>query len=146
MICCEATSEDRESGIFSHFKLLEQVNVRRLPLPSTGGIIYVPYLQFTAVAVWEREQGDGSEDVHEFRITFQLPSGEELIPAEGTFEFGDHRRQRLQVHAGGNLFRAAGVFRVRCDVRRAGAEEWLSQEYWFVVADEPPVDADLPAT
>jgi hypothetical protein len=137
MLCAESGSEDRRTGLISHFKVLEQVHVRRLPEVPTGQILVVQSLQFQVVTVWEKEESDASTQDFEYRFVLRLPpDGEEVVAQSGTIRF-DNRRYRLILETGGNLFQAVGLFQVECRLRPVGATDdaWIVQRYSFPVID-----------
>jgi hypothetical protein len=140
MLCAESGCEDKRSNIYSHFGVIEQIRVRKLPEPLPGTVILVPTLQFQAVAVWERAETDGPDQEFEYRFVFHLPPGEEeVVAGSGTFKFAT-QRYRLVLNAGGALFKDVGLFRVDCKIRPVGAADdaWVSQGYSFLVTQASP--------
>jgi len=137
IVCCEAGSEDRRTGLLSHFQLYEKITLRRLPLPQ--GRPVVMSLPMRVVAVWMKFPDDPQEQEYDFEMAFYLPDGREVIPHRGTFAFEPAAWQyRIAVHA--NTFPpglTTGTFRIECRIRRAGTtEDWVRQDYPILVEEE----------
>ena len=140
MLCSESGAEDTTTRRFSHFNVLEQVNISRLPETLKEKVLVVPSLAFQAVAVWEKEDSDDPDQEFEYRFVIRLPgSDEEIVANSGTFKF-QARRQRLVLSAGGAMFQAVGLFRIECLLRPMGGEDnaWMKQKYSFPVVESPP--------
>src|SRR5208283_6230207 len=121
ILCSESGAEDKETRRFSHFHVIEQMNVARLS-EASGQVWLVPSLEFQAVALWAREDSDGPEQEFEFRWLVRLPKGEEMVVHTGKFRF-QSRLQRIVLTGGGNLFQTPGEFSVQCHIRPVGATE-----------------------
>jgi hypothetical protein len=146
MLCCESGALDKESGVISHFKVMDalQLSPRVIPKPAdTGAVVYHELLRFQVVAVWEQTERDPSDTEFEAQVAFTRPEKEtEDIVFERTFKFGEKRRHRFIVTSvyGPHPEPKSGIFKTECRVRKVGSKTWHRQTYDFeqTVIQPPP--------
>jgi hypothetical protein len=141
ILCAESGAEDKRTGLFSHFKVIEQVEVRALPNASEGKTVIVPRMQFQAVAVWAKEERDDPKQEYEYRFLFYLPPNEEeVVVKSGTFRFDSLLFYRFIITSLGDVFQGAGTFRAECRIRPTQSKDdtWMSQSYSFAVVERDP--------
>ena len=73
IICSESGSEDKTTSLVSHFKVLEQIEIREPPKPPEGGTIVIGPLNFQMVAVWTAAEGDDPDQKYECVTSLFLP-------------------------------------------------------------------------
>lgn len=133
ILCSESGSEDRTTGLLSHFKVIEQMEVRELPEPPPGHPVAISSFSFQIVAVWAKSDEDAPDQEFESTTSMFLPPGyEEILVARGRFGFaGSKRRYRSIVNVTGVIITASGLLRVIDKVRPVGEDNqpWLVQTY-----------------
>jgi hypothetical protein len=147
IICSESGSEDKYTGLVSHFRVIEQINLQELPLPQEGKPLVIPAMPLQFTAVWAMAEDDRVNDEYEFRNSVVLPDGKEITVQEGTIFFEENKtRQRFLVVLSRLTVNQPGLFKVESRFRRTGQENWLSQSYEIpVVRNSPPVQGDVGA-
>lgn len=144
ILCAESGSEDKTSGLVSHFNVLEQIELQSVPKfePGSGMIPVVLAKAFVVVATWMREDTDLPTDEFECETVFHQPDGNQVIVATKRFDF-EKPRFRLTVRASGMIFQQPGAFIAESRVRKLGREPgpWVSQSYplqLILLETEPP--------
>jgi hypothetical protein len=128
MLCSESGSEDRTTGVLSHFKVIDQIELREFPRRE-GEPAIIPALPFQVVAVWSVAEGDDPDQEYEFKTLFYLPNSDEIINVHsGAFKF-EKPRFRITANVLGMAFQGEGVFRAECKIRPIGGGDWLIQSY-----------------
>lgn len=146
IICSESGSQDLNTGLVSHFQVIETIQISQIPIPA-GAPVAVPALMFRATAVWMRNDDDPPDQEYEFETAFYPPPlGAEQIVQQGRFVFEAGKPlYRMIVMGQGPPFDGAGLFRIESRIRVAGQEGWLRQDYPIPVVavplPQPPVDA-----
>jgi hypothetical protein len=141
ILCSESGSEDKTTSLVSHFKVLEEFEIRESPAASEGSRVLTGPLSFQIVAVWARAVGDASDQVYEIKTSLFLPpDGREYPTGIGTISFGNKARFRMTVTVGGIMLTGPGSIRVENRIRPLGAIEdsWLVQSYEIPVIDLRP--------
>ena len=131
IICSESGSEDRLTGLISHYKVVEQILLQEAPLPKEGEPVVIPALRLQFMVVWAMSEDDRPGDEYEFSHSLFLPPDEKEVPLPGGtifYEEGKHRC-RFAVILDGLMFNGVGLFKVESKIRRVGEERWLSQIY-----------------
>jgi hypothetical protein len=145
----ESGSEDKATGLVSHFKVLEQIECRELPKPQEDHPGLISLLSCQIVAVWAKADEDDPEEQYEFQVLLYLRSQlEAILAASGTLAFEATKpRNRTTVNVIGISFRDAGVFRVEHRIRPHGGEDrsWLVQTYEVPVTHVGLQGAEQPA-
>jgi len=133
ILCSESGSEDKTTGLVSHFKVLEQIELRELPKPPEGATLVIPGLSFQMVAVWAAAEDDDLDQKYECTTTFFLPpDNQEQFVGKAIFSFeGQKRRARQTANFFGLALKAPGLLRIENRIRPLGAGEdlWLVQSY-----------------
>jgi hypothetical protein len=138
ILCAESGAEDKTTGLVSHFKVIEELEIRET-LAFSPGIAPAAFraISFQSVAVWARAERDGPDQVYEFKTSLFLPDeSQEHILGTGTIAFGNRARLRITVNLWAPLVRP-GLLRVEHGIRPVGAdaESWLIQSYEIPVID-----------
>jgi hypothetical protein len=151
MLCCESGSVDQESGLISHYRVLDRILLQRkaVPKPKDAGVYAVPVeiLRFSVVAVWERDKGDSDDTEFEVEVAFKRPEKKlEDVIHKATFKF-TRLRQRftVQVRFIPPPEPQNGMFYTECRIRRIGAKAWIRQSYQIVqevTEAEPPANVN----
>jgi hypothetical protein len=135
IVCSESGSEDRSTGLTSHFNVVEQIVLQELPPPPEGKLPVLRPLNLQISAVWASEESDSIEIEFEFQMRIFVPaSAEPIYAGGGTFRFEKPRfRSLANVH--GIILDRPGVFRAEARIRRANADKgsWLVQSYEILV-------------
>lgn len=143
LICSESGSEDKETGLVSHFTVVEKIQFR--PIDATnlgpGQAIAVPQSAFSVTAVWMREKDETADDWFDYSLVVLAPDNEPILGAGGQFQFTRplHRftfRSHLTF-----AFNQSGLVVVESKIRKVGTKDWLTQSYPIVVEQ-----VDLPKT
>jgi hypothetical protein len=133
IICSESGSEDKTTSLVSHFKVLEQIEIRDLPKPAEAGTNVIPGLSFQMVAVWMAAEDDDPDQKYEcITSLFLPPENQEQLVGMGILSFeGQKRRARMTANVLGLGFKTPGLLRIENRIRPLGAGEdlWLVQSY-----------------
>ena len=150
ILCSESGSEDKTTGLVSHFKVLEQIELRQLPKPPEGATFIIPGLFFQMVAVWMAAEDDDPDQKYECMTSLFLPpDNQEQIVGTAIFSFeGQKPRDRMTVNFFGLAFKAPGLLRVVNKMRPLGAGDdlWLVQSYEIPVIAIGSEGSDLPSS
>src|SRR5208337_5639855 len=73
ILCSESGSEDKTTSLVSHFKVLEQIELRQLPKPPEVAALIIPGLFFQMVAVWMAAEDDDPDQKYECITSLFLP-------------------------------------------------------------------------
>lgn len=141
IICSESGSEDRLTGLISHFKVVEQILLQESPPPVEGKPVVITAMPFQFMVVWAMSDDDRPGDEYEYCHSLFFPPGEKEVSLPGGtifFEQGKPRYRFAMVLAG-LTFKDVGIFKVESKIRRVGEESWLSQTYEIpVIKHSPP--------
>ena len=140
MLCCEGQVVDRETGMVTHFNVVDQLTVTLL---KAGGRAPFNLPRLFISATWTRDsQAEDPDEAFEHEMRMFVP-GEDVprVLHTGEFRFGRFRHFRsdvvLQTQPMGNLPNGIpanaisfkpGVLRFESRVHRKGDATWLSQE------------------
>jgi hypothetical protein len=140
ILSSESGSEDRLTGKFSLFGLVERLQLQRIA--PQNGIVVVPSVSLWLTALWMREAGDVGREF-EWEFSIHLPAAEvPLVVGTGVFVF-DGEFQRIGLRSTGPIgINAPGTLRIICRVRAQGTDEWFSQEFPILVIDATAPSAD----
>ena len=150
IVCAQSTAEDKDTGLFSLFELVEKLIISPIPTPKEGDkTVLVRWNPFRLVAVWllEPDKGETYEDEFEYDLRLYLPLSEQPISlASGIFKFSQPvprlmHRFTLRFDSPPPLDKS-GVMRAESKIRKLGSEVWLSQDYPVVVEVMQPTRAD----
>jgi hypothetical protein len=138
ILCCESSSEDKQTGLLSHFNVFEKFvlqKISREQLPANPP--FLMQLQARIFAIWLGEREDEGQE-YEFETRIKLPpSGKILDIHAGKFKFA-RGLQRLFANIMGPLpVEGAGIMWIQNRIRRVGADEWLTQEFPIVFEEAP---------
>jgi hypothetical protein len=141
ILWAQSAAEDKESGLYSFFEVVEKIELRRPPAPKEGEyVIRERWHPLRIVAVWmiEPEKGDRYEDEYEWDFRLFMPPDGELIPlGSGTFKFGEPEPRpfhRFPAYIQSPLpLRSSGVLRAESRILKAGTKTWLSQDCPVIV-------------
>ncbi len=146
ILCSESGSEDKTTDLVSHFKVLEQIELRELPKPPEGATLVIPWLSFQMVAVWAAAEDDDLDQKYECTTTFFLPpDNQEQFVGMRIFSFeGQKRRVRQTANFIGLALKAPGLLRIENKIRPLGTGEdlWLVQSYEIPVIAVGSVGSD----
>jgi hypothetical protein len=130
MLCCLASSEDKATGLISHFNVIESVEINIPPLEPSG-IALAQAFSIQIVAVWQRSAPIDATAEFEMEIVATRPG--ETKPASlfsGRFKF---EKERYRMVANLTMVphpnSKSGIFRFVSRVRQVGTTKWSSQEY-----------------
>ncbi len=147
IICSESGSEDAQTGLVSHYHVIEKLRVVDFAqLQRQGAAVLVPTNMFRATAVWMRTEDDPPEQEFEFETAFYMPpDGEELVVQKGRFFFTPEKPlYRMMVSGQSSPLPAPGLLRVENRVRRVGAKEWIRQDFPIIVETIEPAQPPEP--
>lgn len=139
MICSESGSEDKQTGLVSHFTVIEKIQFRPIETANLaanlapGQPIAVPQPSFWVTALWMRGSDDNAEDWFDYSIIVHSPEKEPILRASGKFQF-TKELHRFSVRT--ELTFAAqnpGMMLVQSQIRKVGESDWLNQEYPILV-------------
>jgi hypothetical protein len=131
IICSESGTEDKLTGLVSHFNVLERIQISKVPSSGPEETILVQTLTFRATAVWMRSEDDSPDKEFEYQTILHIPpDNREQVVQEGRFFFGaDKPLYRIVVMGSGPPFAGPGIFRIESRIRKVGDETWLRQDY-----------------
>ena len=140
ILCCQGSSNDKDSGLFSAFEFIEMITVSPIPAPKDGEqFVIVQLSPLRIVACWmiEPHMGEKFEDEFEFEFRILHPDGEISRLTEGKFKFAaphpvPFHRLTLSTEVG-PPFEKSGIVRVEGRARKKGTDQWVSQDYPIVV-------------
>ena len=139
ILCSQSGSEDKLTGLMSHFSVLEQIEVRP-PQPALDGAIHivgsvnmqvVSSVDFQVVAMWRKTSMDDPEQPFQFILSLFLPPNNEVLELlNGTFMF-EKPRFRATAIVQGLILRSPGILRAECRVRKLDDNDdaWIVQEF-----------------
>ena len=138
IVCSEGGSVDRHTNQLSIFDVVEKLTFRRIesPEPPPAGTareigletkpMSINVLRMTAY--WRRDDGDTGAEF-DFKTTLKMPGvAEEITAGEGRFLFKTELHRLLSTMYT-NMPDHSGEIVVRNSIRRAGTNDWLSQQY-----------------
>jgi len=129
MICSESASEDKTTGAFSLFNIVDALEFKG---PLGGSFSPLPIL---VTAVWQQSDEDEPQQ-YDFKLVGFMPVGPEAEEKQliaGSFEF-NKPRFRITVRLHNFTPKKAGTYHFVNSIRRQGETgEWLSQAYDFNV-------------
>lgn len=149
ILCCQGSSADKDSGLFSAFEFIETINLTAIPTPKEGEkFVVVRTTPFRVIACWmiEPDKGDRYEDEFEFEFRMLVPDAEPIPLMAGKFNFratGPVPFHRMTVtFEGGPPFQKPGITRFESRVRKVGGDVWVSQDYPIHVNGPVPVESN----
>jgi hypothetical protein len=151
ILCCQSVSEDKRTGLISHFHVIEKIRLHRPPTVEgqPGTAIWFPPEPFVVVAVWKRCEDDPPEQEYEFQtVLFLPPNGTELRTAPSVFRFSPDK-MLFRVTLRSNMtppMEGSGILRAESWIRPVGSDgEWMKQDYLIPVEGPPPDEAKTPS-
>jgi hypothetical protein len=151
IVFAQAYSMDKDTDLLSVFQIVESIQIAPVPEPQEGEkAVFVRWQQFRMVAAWmiEPEKGDRYEDEYEFEFRLHTPDGATHLGGRGTFSFAAPEPRpvhRFPAHFDNPLpLPGPGPMRIEHRIRKAGAGEWLSQDYPVIVTEVPKLTTNGP--
>jgi len=151
MLCSQNTVIDRETGLASHFNVVDACEIKIQErtategAPFTGTLVQEP-LRLAATAVWARTDDDNEKEVFETEFSILKPWEEsEQVVHHSDFSF-NRRQHRFVLSA---MIRTsqdakAGIMRFESRIRSKGTEAWLRQSY-EIHLDVTRLSVEVPA-
>jgi hypothetical protein len=133
ILCCRSGSDDRNSGLASHFDVIDRLQLKQLHLPvlTDSNMAVLLASPIRIVAVWQATGSGDYEVEFESELRGLLPSSNtEVTFVSNKFRFDPGMaRFRLTVEIPSPLFAGSGSFVAESRIRRCGETEWLKQAY-----------------
>jgi len=138
ILCSEAGVRDAQTGLVSHFNVIEKLALRRLPRnKSSARPLVVASMPIRISAAWMRGEGDDPGQEYEHETLLIVPQDQqEFIVGSGRFRFRD-LRHHIITNARHYLMPGLGMIRVVNRIRKVGDLDWLSQEYPILAEAHP---------
>jgi hypothetical protein len=133
-LCCQAGSEDKYTGLISHFNVIERIIVSKIEVSKIDAETVAPVNttvhQIRLVSVWMRTAQDSDDDDFEYMIEIVMPpSGRRSKVQEGRFKFTKPLHRFTFNFIGSPPLEGSGIMWMECKVRKLGEELWLTQAY-----------------
>jgi hypothetical protein len=135
IICCESGSEDKLTGLVSHFKVLEEIELREIARLPDGSLAPNLPLTFQIVAVWQKEHPNEPDEEYDFETSIFLPPGNTQCDVMSGFFRFDKLRFRVTCQIPALPIRGGGMLRCESRIKRRGDDAWLAQTYEIQVLD-----------
>jgi hypothetical protein len=133
MLCSQTGSIDKDSGLISHFNVIEKLH---LMIPRAGEKAgSVALLPMMICATWTREDKDKETDEFEFEMAFKLSDLPETVMHKGLFKF-EKEHYRILVMGQFSLPEEkpkSGFWNFESRVRKSGVKTWLRQNFQIPV-------------
>ena len=138
IICSESGTEDRYTGLMSHFNVLEKFllskidpsKVSQLPQPAPA----IPLGRIRVVSVWMKMDEESEDDEFEYSLDVVLPpDGKRTCASTGKFKF-TKPLYRIQINLIGQPpIEGSGVLWIECNVRQLASDSWMAQRYPIII-------------
>jgi hypothetical protein len=149
IICCESGTEDKFTGLASHFNVVDRI-VAKKPPPS-GADSNVPIIPspppLRIVAVWRADDDSDFEGIFQSEVIMRLMPKDEIGTLySDTFSFLRERyKHRITVILGGLRVEESGKVIVESRIRRPDESKWLTQSYIIDVVVNTSEQPEPPA-
>jgi hypothetical protein len=132
MLCCQSGADDRNSGIASHFNIIDKFEVQYIDISKLNGD--VPTVVFAqplrVVAVWRAVEDADYEGQFEVEFKAASPGQPEWSFFASTFRFDRSKpRHRFTIDLPPPLFQESGCLVIESRIRRDDNTDWLYQKY-----------------
>jgi hypothetical protein len=108
IICSLSGSEDKRTGLLSHFNVIEKLQIIAIPIKPDDKV-QAPSITFRMVAVWMRGDEDTNQEFEYEVVALMPPENKEVHGTKGKFVF-EKPLQRLTVEfIGSPPFAGAGI-------------------------------------
>jgi hypothetical protein len=145
ILCSESGSEDKKTGLISHFNVIEKLLFAKVPAPEPGAM-NVAAVPVQITAVWMRDEGDSPEQEFQFEIAVCQPEQQfEVGLAGGLLTFHLPLSRVSFRFRGGLPVATSGIIWVEARLRKTGEEAWQTQRYPIFTEEAPP-PAPVPTT
>jgi hypothetical protein len=133
MLCSQSGSIDRESGLISHFAVIERIQFQPAPedLKNSDKPVVGMFLPMLITATWTRDEHDKDSDVFEFEMGLSRPGeSEEKVIHKGEFRFEKlHYRIAVSAQFGPPAKAKSGNWVFESRIRCIGSKLWLRQQF-----------------
>jgi hypothetical protein len=144
IICCQSCSEDKRTGAFSLFNIVEKFQLNQLPPPPPGTVPVISSDAFAIVASWSKLPDDPQDQEYEFETILHLPNGNAIETPRNSFVYEEGKpNYRITVFvSAAPVMETSGVLRIENRLRRTGAtdDEWIRQDYSILVEVIPYIE------
>ncbi len=141
ILCCESGSEDKRTGVVSHFNVIETLQINKIVPPPDGQppVQIVTRPGFRIVAVWRCTSPDEVGREFQYQATVSMPPDNlGKVVWEGVAQFDQPVHRFFLNLEGPMFFDGPGMLYIRFQVRAPGSPDWITQEYPIVVEELSP--------
>lgn len=133
-ICCHSTAEDRESGRFSIFEVVEKLVIAEVKPGQAGATVVVERQRLAVATTWmiDRKAGERFEDEFELSLEVRLENDKPLLSHTNKFRFAgpDRPAHRVTYNLNGSMpITRSGILVIESRARKVGSSKWKSQTY-----------------
>jgi hypothetical protein len=133
ILCSQSGTEDKHTGMISHFNVLEMALISPIPAQEPGKPIIIVSQPIQIVAVWMRDDGDIDREF-EFELYLLIPPKMTRFDlGKGTFSFTKFRHRFTVNIQGQPPLEGCGEMSAVSRIRPVGSDAWITQEYPIII-------------